>query len=170
MDTQSTLTTVAEVGIAIVGFSTIAAAFVSRGVGVDKLALWITLRSLLQTSAAVTLFAFLPMVLWDSSLHETTVWVISSFVYMVWLATVRVSLFFDREARSVSGFSAFVYSWFGVFSFAFHLYNVVFERTGWPYLAALVTGLFIAFTQFYSLVRDLVTFTGEQRRDNQNDA
>lgn len=170
MDTQSTLTTVAEVGIAIAGFSTIAAAFVSRGERVDKLALWITLRSLLRTSAAVTLFAFLPMVLSETSLGVDVVWVVSSLIYMIWLVVVRVSLFFDRDAQAATGFSAFVYSWFGVISFAFNFYNVVFERTGWPYLAALIAGLFIAFTQFYSLVRDLVTFAAEERREDQDGA
>lgn len=169
MDTQSTLTTVAEVGIAFAGFATIAAAFVSRGAEVDKLALWITLRSLLRTSAAVTLLAFLPMVLSGTTLSTSSVWVVSSVIYMIWLGYVRISLFFDHEARVVSGFSAFVYSWFGLISFAFHLYNVGFERTGWPYLGALIAGLFIAFTQFYSLVRDLVTYSVEKPRNDKDD-
>lgn len=90
-------------------------------------------------------------------------------VYLGWLAFVRVSLFFDKESRVVTGFSAFVYSWFGVISAGLHLYNIAFERTGWPYLAALIAGLFIAFTQFYSLGRDLVTFTVEEREDSQDD-
>lgn len=86
---------------------------------------------------------------------------------MAWLAYVRIALFFDTEARSVSGVSALVYSWFGIISFSFHMYNVTFEATAWPYLAALLSGLFIAFTQFYSLVKNLVSVSeSEDRHDD----
>ncbi|NKC00314.1 MAG: hypothetical protein GKR90_17760 [Pseudomonadales bacterium] len=170
MDPQSALTTVAEVGIGIAGFSTIAAAFASQAQFAQRIVVWVKLRTLLVTSAAVVFFSFLPMIMFRTGLEEATNWTICSSVYIAWIVGVRVSLFFDTDFESADYVTSRFYGSVGMVSLLFHAYNVVAGATDWPYLAALVTGLFIASFHFFLLIRDLVRGSDPTNPEEKKDA
>lgn len=159
MDTQSTLSIAAEIGIGIAGFSSIASAILSRSVTDDLDANWIQLRTLLQTSFAVTLLAYLPMVLGSAALSEPFTWRIGSSVYALWVAFVILNghqvLRGLMKSHGVTGGFAIVTGLLGVASLSLNVLNAIFLGEGWPYLAALACGIAIAFILFGLLVRGL---------------
>lgn len=149
MDPQTTLSTAAEVGIGIAGFSTIAATFAHGRNHANPAATWALLRRLLQSSAIVVLFCYLPMVLSATGIHENHIWRLASCVYIAWLVLVGFQVSPNKNIKLIT------YG-FGAVSFGLNIYNVVFVTTAWPYLAALSSGLFIAFANFYTLIRQLI--------------
>ena len=154
MDPQTTLSTAAEVGIGIAGFSTIAATISHGRNNAD--ATWALLKRLLQSSAIVVLFCYLPMVLSETGLHENRIWRYSSCVYIAWLVLVIFQGASDAAAQNLSKSIKLITYGFGSVSFGLNVYNALFVTTAWPYLAALSSGLFIAFANFYTLIRQLI--------------
>ena len=155
MEPQATLATAAEVGIGIAGFSSIAAAIAARPAGGLARTSWLQLRLLLQSSFAVVLAAYLPMVLAATSLNESAIWFAASSAYATWLIFAIAMALRERGPRRFNTVNGALVATLTLASLAFHLYNVLVAVASWPYLAALACGLSVAFSQFVSLVRDL---------------
>ena len=160
MDVQSTLSIAAEVGIGVAGFSTIAAAVLSRPADEDLTLSWIQLRVLLTTSLGITLFAYAPMVVGVAIQEEALVWRICSSFYALWVLTVMalVSTRTVRPLMSTAGivrWSVVISFMLGITSVTLNSTNALFLATAWPYLSALACGILIAFVQFGQLVRGL---------------
>ena len=153
MEPQATLAIAAEVGIA--GFSSIAAAVSARFGGDRARISWLQLRMLLQSSFAVVLAAYFPMILAATSLHPSSVWLVASSVYAAWLIIAIGLALRLHGLRAFNKVNAALVATLTLASLAFHLYNVLVAVASWPYLAALACGLSVAFSQFVSLVRDL---------------
>ena len=157
MDTQSTLSIAAEIGIGVAGFSSIATAVLSRSHPDQFDVLWVQMRTLLLTSLAVITLGYIPMVLGASTLREDTVWFIGSALYAVWVfLTLAVFLGGYRKLSSQAGSKRIVAHLTlvaALTSLALNCINVVVLREAWPYLAALGCGLLVTFSQFVSFVR-----------------
>ena len=155
MDAQGTLAIAAEVGIGLAGFSAVAVAIAASRTADDRRAEWVHLRSLLQSSFAVVLLAYLPMVLSAADVETTTLWRIASGVYLAYLGVTSIVVVRsgDRTAIGTTPWVVVV-SLVGV-STGFNLYNLVAAHGAWPYLAALASGLSIAFSQFAFVIRRL---------------
>ena len=159
MDTQAALAIVAEIGIGVAGFSGIAMAVLTRSVRELVETRWVELRTLLVTSLAIVLLAYLPMLLGAGSLSDTVTWTIASGVYGAWVL-FSVAVFFGgfRRLAGVSGHTrrtALVTFGLACTSLVLSVLNVAALQTGWPYLAALACGMLVTFIQFVSLVRSL---------------
>ena len=170
MDPQTTLSTAAEVGIGIAGFSTIAATFAQRRGQAAPAATWVLLRSLLQSSAIVVFFCYLPMVLSQTGLHENHIWRFASCVYIAWIIFAFIQNMRDPVAQSPDRSLRYISIGFGAVSLSLNVANALFVTAAWPYLAALASGLFIAFSHFYSLIRQLIIPSNTQDLGASSDA
>jgi len=157
MDTQSTLSVAAEVGIGVAGFSSIATAVLSRSNPDQFDTLWVQMRTLLLTSLAVITLAYIPMVLGASALEEETLWMLGSGIYAGWvLITLVVFISGYRKLSRQSGNKRVVANVTlvaALTSLTLNCSNVLIMKQAWPYLAALGCGLIVTFSQFVSLVR-----------------
>ena len=87
MDPQDALTTVAEIAIAIAGFSGIAAVLGRHSEGEWAPVDVFRLRLLLRLSFAVVLFCFLPIVLSSASVAPKLTWAVSSGAWLAYFCT-----------------------------------------------------------------------------------
>ncbi len=168
MDPQDALTTVAEIAIAIAGFSGIAAVLGRRRVGEWAPADVFRLRLLLRISFAVVLFCFLPIVLSSASVAPKLTWAVSS---GAWLAYFCTDLAFGiRSARRMANLAdepierryAALMGSLAVGIITIHALNVTLIREVWPYLAGLVATLMVPFTQFIRLLRGVLRSADER--------
>ena len=155
MDAQSALAAIAEVAIAIAGFSTIAAAITTRTAADRTLQTWFRFRVLLQVSMSITLLAYLPMVLSHAVATPETLWRICSAIYLAWTVILAIVTLNDAKAidavmveRPTALFAALT-----ILDLALHLGNIVYFHAIWPYLAGLGCGVAIAMVQFFVLLR-----------------
>ena len=87
MDPQDALTTVAEIAIAIAGFSGIAAVLGRRRDGEWAPVDVFRLRLLVRISFATVLFCFLPIILSSASVVPKLTWALSSGTWLVYFGT-----------------------------------------------------------------------------------
>ena len=157
MDTQSTLSVAAEIGIGVAGFSSIATAVLSHSRGDQIEVSWIQVRTLLLTSLAIVVLSYLPMALSASSLSPESIWFIVSGVYAAWvLGTLIIYLGGYRTLSSQAGHKRVLANFvllLALTSLTLNCLNVAILRDSWPYLAALGCGILVTFSQFISLVR-----------------
>ena len=157
MDTQSTLSVAAEVGIGVAGFSSIATAVLSRSNPDQFDTLWVQMRTLLLTSLAVITLAYIPMVLGAAIIREQTLWMLGSGIYAGWVfITLTVFVSGYRKLSRQSGSKRVVANVTlvaALTSLTLNCANVLVLKQAWPYLAALGCGLIVTFSQFVSLVR-----------------
>ena len=163
MDPQDALTTVAEIAIAIAGFSGVAAVLGRRSQGEWSPLDVLRLRMLLRISFSIVIFCFLPIVLLSASIAADSTWALSS---GAWLAAFAVNFSLDaREGQRIvkltdapieRGYVARILMLAGGMV-VLHVLNIVTVREAWPYLAALVANLIAPFAQFLRLLRGVVT-------------
>ena len=160
MDAESFLTTSAQIGIGIAGFSGIAAALGRRGEGAWTPQDITRMRILLRGSFGAVLASLLPVALAATPLAEATRWSVSSALYAAWIALSVMILL--REWRRLVGLSAAPTSRYAtliyglaLLSLVLNLANLAIFRTAWPYLFSLLLTLTIAFVQFVRIVSEL---------------
>jgi hypothetical protein len=161
MDAEETFLTLAEVGIALAGFSGIVAVLGGRAQGswpdIDRLRLSI----LLQTSFSAVLWSFAPIVLFYAELDPPVTWSITSGSYALYLV-IGVG-YRIRQTRAIARsqpelvdpqYVALVVS--GVVVIAvLQIINAIILRTLWPHLVAILWALVTAFIQFVRLLRGI---------------
>ena len=160
MQFEQVFTSAIEVGIAIAGFSGIAAVMGQRargtwsGVELGRIAL------LLQTSFMAIAFGFLPLVLDGAGVAEPVIWRIGSGCFVLYIL-VTAPLIFRRTLRvrdtdgSVSmGLFKVVFPFMLAFA-AFQAYNAAVLHAGWAFVLAVMLELAMGFSMFVRLVRTL---------------
>ncbi len=162
MELQDALTTVAEIAIAIAGFSGVAAVLGRRSDGEWAPLDVLRLRVLLLTSFAIVILCFLPIILISASIAPKMAWTLSSGTWMVWFGTTIA--FGIPDARRIAKFTgepierryAALIGSLAVGDFTLHALNVVVFQEAWPYLAGLVVMLTVPFAQFLRLLRGVL--------------
>ncbi len=168
MEGQSALEIVAEVSVALAGFTGVVAAFGSRG-GRGWTALDVLrFKMMLGTSLGALLFSLLPMALHHLGLTESTTWATSSALLLLFLVGNAVrDVRFSRtpEVRDDPAFSPLLGQIVGAIMIAttvlltLNLIGVGYEREFGPYLAGLLA-LLVASTIMF--VR-LLSFIGREQ-------
>jgi hypothetical protein len=161
------LTTIAEVGIAVAGFSGIVAVLGRRSEGDWSEADRLRLRLLLLVSFNTVLLSLLPMFLSAAGVVEE-VWRAASgicLVYLLGIALYRVPQIARAREQSPREETSplFLGLMVGLFATVLVLQgvNVVRWETAWPYFLVLLQGLALAFILFVRLLR--VIWAPEQR-------
>ena len=166
LDPQDALTTVAEIAIAIAGFSGVAAVLGRRSQGEWTPLDVLRLRMLLRISFSIVIFCFLPIVLLSASIAADSTWALSS---AAWLAQFAVNAaLFGREGRRIAKLAGESIERGRVVRLlllgggiaVLHVLNIVAVREAWPYLAALVASLTAPFAQFLRLMRSVLGSPG----------
>ncbi len=160
MEAEGILTTLAEVAIAIAGFSGIVVALQNRTVDwseTDKL----RFSALLQVSFASVFFSFVPIVLYLMHPSEPFVWRWSSGLWLVYIACIvayrvpqvlRVSAPGSDTSKVAVGF---VFSGLCT-SVLLQVANVVWLRVSWPHVVTVIWGMLLAFVLFVRLLRAVI--------------
>jgi hypothetical protein len=152
VESSETLATIAEIAVAIAGFSTIFVGLSGRGARAWTRLEALNLRILLQVSALAVLFSLVPMVA-DRALEPSQVWVVSGALYGVG-HLVDVSSFVFRmpiEASPINRGTG--YAGFGIA--LVQIASVVFGSAStveWIYLSVLIWHLAVAATGFGVLI------------------
>ena len=152
MEAEGILTTLAEVAIAIAGFSGIVVALQNRTVDwseTDKL----RFSSLLQVSFGCVFFSFLPIVLYLMNPSEPFVWRWSSGLWLLYIACTaayrlpqvpRVSVPGSDTSKAALGF-LFIH---GCTSVLLQVANVVWLQVSWPHVVTVMLGMLLACVVF----------------------
>jgi hypothetical protein len=160
MEAEGILTTLAEVAIAIAGFSGIVVAFQNRAVDwseMDKL----RFSALLQLSFGCVFFSLVPIVLYLMNPSEPFVWRWSSGLWLVYIACTaayrvpqlpRVSAPGSDTSKAALGFLFSV----SCTSVLLQVANVVWLRVSWPHVVTIILGMLLAFVFFVRLLRAVI--------------
>ncbi len=160
MTYENALSTLAEVAIAIAGFSGIVSVFGRRSVGQWSVAERARLTGLLIMSLTALLFCLLPFVLLSIPVSESTCWRFLSVLLAFFTVAFAVRLIplanaarrIPRNKRQAS-FAISVFFIAGdLLATVGLLVNGLFLGVVWPYLAALIWGLAKASTAFVRLI------------------
>ena len=166
MEAEGILTTLAEVAIAIAGFSGIVVALQNRTVDwseTDKL----RFSALLQVSFESVFFSFVPIVLYLMHPSEPFVWRWSSGLWLVYIACTaayrvpqfpRVSAPGSDTSKAVVGF---VFSGLCT-SVLLQVANVVWLRVSWPHVVTVMLEMLLAFVLFVRLLRAVIGTAAQQ--------
>jgi hypothetical protein len=166
MEAEAILTTLAEVAIAIAGFSGIVVALQNRTVvwsETDKL----RFTMLLQVSFECVVFGFVPIVLYLMHLSEPVVWRWSSGLWLVYIAcmvayrvpqVLRVSAPGSDTSKAALGFLFIVFCT----SVLLQVANVVWLRVPWPHVVTVMLGMLSAFVFFVRLLRVVIGAAAQQ--------
>lgn len=160
MAPEDILTTTAEVGIALAGFSGIVAVLGRRAEGAWSGADRVRLTMLLETSFAAVLWSFAPLVLLSAEVAPQRVWLLTSGGYVGYMLLqfplrTRQLTSADRADSDVPirpWYLAFVISG-AVAHTLLQLANAAWLRAPWPHIVAVLWALTLGFVMFVRLLR-----------------
>jgi hypothetical protein len=162
MDASDALATIAEIAIAVAGFSGVAAVLGRRSQGEWSPLDVFRLRSLLLSSLSIVIFCFLPIVLSLTVLESSLVWALSSGAWATWLAfTFATRSSQIRRITAATGdpidrrYAIFILS-IGLVALLLHGANLLSFRVAWPYVAAATCLLIASFSYFFRLLRTIL--------------
>jgi hypothetical protein len=157
MSATDLLTTLAQLGVALAGFSGIVVVLGARGSG--DWSSWDRqfLSVLLATSGAVVLWSLVPLLLLASDLDERNVWLLSSgswVVGQVLVLGIRIRQV-ARDQNALAQERTFVIPAFlgGVAALAVQLANLFWLGVAWPHLAAVTWHVALSFLVFVRLLQ-----------------
>jgi hypothetical protein len=156
MNPTDLLTTLAQLGVALAGFSGIVSVLGTRASG--EWSSWerTLLAVLLATSGGVILWSLLPLLLLASGLAEGRVWRLSSASWVVAQVAVlshRVrQVVRDRDTRTQGGVLVIAAFLGGVSALVVQAVNV-WLAVAWPHLAAVTWYLLLSFLVFVLLLQ-----------------
>jgi hypothetical protein len=162
MDAPDALATIAEIAIAIAGFSGVAAVLGRRSQGEWSSIDVFRLRVLLLSSFSIVVLCFLPIVLNLASLTPSLVWPLSSgvcvamFVLVAAVRTTQIRRLTRTTGDPLERRYAFSLGALFLTMFALHVVNLLLVRGAWPYVAAVVCNLVIPFSFFVRLLRTIL--------------
>jgi hypothetical protein len=161
MESEGILTALAEVGIAIAGFSGIVVALQHRSgrwLEIDK----VRFSMLLQLSLASVFWSLIPILLHLVNPAKTFVWAWSS---GLWLAYILATLVY-RLPRNIPAVTAAPEPWsrfMGAYMFTsltlqvlLQTTNLVWLREAWPHVLTILLGLFLASLFFIRLLHGVI--------------
>ena len=153
MRPEDLLTTLAQLGVAIAGFSGIVVVLAkpeTRASANRSL-----LSVLLVASAGVVIWALAPLVMLSAQVSEHTTWLVSSAGWSIQqaLALAQRAYQVRNSPESVPGFALVVpLAIGGLLALALQLANVVWLAAPWPHLVALVWWVVVSFAIFLRLM------------------
>lgn len=158
MEHEGFLTTIAEVAIAIAGFSGIVAALGGRTEGEWSEPDRVRLRLLLVVSFNTVIGSFLPLFLFAAGVVEKT-WRVTSAIWFVYIAGTL--LYRIPQILRARGNASGEASWPFVLAMLvstttilfLQIVNALYWDTAWPFLLALLEGLVLGFVLFVRLLR-----------------
>ena len=157
MNATDLLTTLAQLGVALAGFSGIVVVLGARATGEWSSRERRLLSVLLAASGAVILWSLLPLLLLASQLPERSVWLLSSGSWVIGqlaiLALRARQVAQDRDVRRQE--RTFLLAAFlgGVTALSLQLVNLVWLGVAWPHLAAVTWHLSLSFLVFVRLLQ-----------------
>jgi hypothetical protein len=157
MNAADLLTTFAQLGVALAGFSGVVVALGARPTGQWSSREQQLLTILLGTGGGVILWSILPLLLLAAELSERKVWLISSGSWCLAQGAVLVvrarGLARDRDAQTQErGLVTFAFLG-GISALAIQLANLIWLAVAWPHLAAVAWQLALSFLVFVRLLR-----------------
>ena len=156
MEPETVLSAATEVGIAIAGFTGIVAA-ISRTRAAWSPQARVYFSILLGMSVAAVAFALLPMLLSIAGTAETTVWTVSSGLYVVYVVALSMirSIQLGRAGIRWQSGPIGVTAGTSAILVTLQLVNVAFLHEPWPHLVAVVVSLLLAFSFFIYLLSEI---------------
>ncbi|KAA3639961.1 MAG: hypothetical protein DWP92_03885 [Armatimonadetes bacterium] len=157
---EQVFTSAIEVGIAIAGFSGIAAVMGQRARGTWSGVELARIAILLQTSFMAIAFSFLPLVLDGARVAEPVIWRIGSGCFVLYtLVTVPHRFRGALRVRDADGSVSMavvkvIFPFLLVFA-AFQAYNAAFLHEGWAFVLVVMIELAMGFFMFVRLLRML---------------
>jgi hypothetical protein len=151
---ESALTTTAEVGIGIAGFSGIFAAVARRNPANWGAREQVSLEVLLLASGSAIFASLLPFLLLESGIGNSSCWAISSAVYGSWQGGVlakRASQGLRLGTWPPHGEMLAVYV-VGIAVVILHATNAVLIQAPWPYMVGIYFQLLVSFLAFRQLL------------------
>jgi hypothetical protein len=144
----------AEVAIALAGFSAVAVVLGQRGDGRLSATDVGRVTVLLRTSFAVVVLAFLPMLLIAAPMEPATAWAASGYAHIAWVVgsitySLRTGIGFNAP-RSMRAALPLTF-----ISLTVQVINVGWVRDAWPYMLAIMAGMTIGIMQFVGLMANL---------------
>ena len=162
MGASDALGTIAEIAIAVAGFSGVAAVLGRRSQGEWTPLDVFRLRALLLSSFSIVVFCFLPIVLDLTALAPSQIWALSSGAWLTWIAfTFALRISQVRRATAGTGdpierrYAGFLTS-IGLAALLLHGANLIIFRVEWPYVAAAICLLIAPFSYFFRLLRTIL--------------
>jgi hypothetical protein len=157
MNAADLLTTLAQLGVALAGFSGIVVVLGARATGHWSSRERQLLNILLGTGGSVILWSILPLLLLAAQLSERRVWLISSgswsIVQGAVLAVRARGIARDREAQTQERSLVIFALLGGITALILQLTNLVWLGVAWPHLAAVAWQLALSFLVFVRLLR-----------------
>jgi hypothetical protein len=156
MDATDLLTTFAQLGVGLAGFSGIVVVLGSRARGEWSSHERRLLDQLLADSGEVILWSLFPLVLLIAGVGEPTVWLLSSASWA--LTHSAIFLLGVRAVRQATGSlqnpGLIIYAFVAAFAaIAAQIANVAWLRVAWPHVAAVSFNLTLSFLVFVQLLR-----------------
>lgn len=170
MQFEQVFTSAIEVGIAIAGFSGIAAVMGQRARGTWSGAELTRIALLLQTSFMAIAFSFLPLVLDGARVTEPVIWRIGSGCFVLYMLVMVPHRFRgalrvrDADSSVSMGFFKVIFPFLLVFP-AFQAYNAAVLHAGWAFVLVVMFELAMGFVMFVRLLRTLWDEPAAQQDD-----
>ncbi len=150
MQPEDLLTTLAQLGVAIAGFSGIVVALAKPASGASS-ANRSLLTVLLMASAGVVIWALTPLVMLSAQVSEQTTWIVSSAGWSVQQAFALAQRAYQirTSPENAPSFAVVVpLAVGGLCVLALQLANVFWFAAAWPHLVALVWWVTVSFVIF----------------------
>jgi len=156
MDTLLTpdvvLTSAIEIGIGIAGFTGIVLALLRDSEPTVERRFHVF--TLLLTSIATVFFSFLPLILMNINMSESTIWQISGSVFLVYflfISLLRSNFKIISASLPVLKIGLVTF----LISVLLQIPNVALWKAAWPYLTLIVAYVLYSFSVFVSLLWDV---------------
>ena len=143
----------AQLGVAIAGFSGIASALqLSERRTVRRRLL---MSVLVLAAASVVAWSVVPLVLLTTEIATPRVWQVASLGWAVWQIAI---LFYRQQQFRAAGLAPPLAIWFSatlaLFVVPLELWNGLLSGDAWPHLVGVATSLLVAMTTFFILVHE----------------
>ena len=155
------LDSILEVGIGIAGFSGVIIAF-GRGQWSSRVML--LLPTLLDLAFVVIVLAFVPMILLSAKIPHALIWQITSGFTAMYIAVIVPYRLARMKQLGLVPSNRGLALLVNAFIFGLSLSNLLWLRSEWPHLVALVSMLVLAFGVFSFLVAELWTVPATSNR------
>lgn len=159
MEYRDTLSTLAEVAIALAGFSGIVSIFSSRGAGGWSVRDRTRLVKLLERAFAALFFCVTPLVAEFTPVEEPAIWRVGSIGFAIYLIYPIATLLRERSSASASGLSVAVGALYfagDTICLALLVYSAVALGAAWPYVCAVLWLLAVGSIAFVRLLLGLL--------------
>ena len=140
-----------QVGIAIAGFTGIVLALKSNK-SIEPIQK-ILISILLISSIGSVIFSFIPMLLLSASFDDSSTWVLSSILFLIYFIIILIyrRKQFQKYSMPIPKSIRLLISIFAIAAI-FQILNIVYFKKAWPYLFLLIVYILYSFSVFVQLL------------------